>query len=76
FCQQLLGHEPILSVPQDKGQKGEDEGVQDAHDGQDVGPADRTCPDAVLVCLLPTHLPHCVTIPAIRVDHAAQDQAH
>lgn len=36
--QQLLRHESILPVPQNEGEEGEDESVQDAHDRQDVGP--------------------------------------
>ncbi|TNN82011.1 hypothetical protein EYF80_007657 [Liparis tanakae] len=32
----LFCHESVLPVPQDKGQEGEDESVQDAHDGQDL----------------------------------------
>ncbi|KAJ0056939.1 hypothetical protein NL108_000746, partial [Boleophthalmus pectinirostris] len=72
--QQLLGHEAVLAVPQHKGEKGEDEGVHDTHDGQDVRPAYGARPQSVLVRLLATHALHLVTIPAIRVDHAAQDQ--
>lgn len=39
LCFELLEKQVILPVAQDKGQEGEDEGVQDADDGQDVSPA-------------------------------------
>ncbi|KAJ0012583.1 hypothetical protein NQD34_016917, partial [Periophthalmus magnuspinnatus] len=57
-----------------KGKEGEDEGVHDAHDGQDVSPAHRARPQSVFIRLLPTHALHLITVPAVRVDHAAQDQ--
>lgn len=72
--QQLLGHETVLTVPQDEGQEGQDERVHDAHDGEDVGPAHGARPQGVLVCLLAAHALHLVAVPAVGVDHAAQDQ--
>lgn len=72
--QQLLRHEVVLAVSQDEGQEGQDESVHDAHDGQDVRPAHGARPQGVLVCLLAAHPLHLVAVPAIRVDHAAQDQ--
>lgn len=76
LSQQLLCHETVLPIPEDKSQEGEDERVQDAHDGEDVGPAHGAGPKAVFVRLLPAHPPHFITVPAIRVDHAAQYQTH
>lgn len=72
--QQLLGHQTVLTVAQDEGQEGQDESVHDAHDGQDVGPAHRARPQGVLVCLLAAHPLHLIAVPAVGVDHAAQDQ--
>lgn len=72
--QQLLRHETVLTVSQDKGQEGQDKRVHDAHDGEDVGPAHRARPQGVLVCLLATHALHLIAVPAVWVDHAAQDQ--
>lgn len=40
-CLQIVKIEVCLPVTQDEGQKGENEGVQDAHDGQHIGPAYR-----------------------------------
>lgn len=72
--QQLLRHQTVLTVAQDEGQEGQDESVHDAHDGQDVGPAHRARPQGVLVCLLAAHPLHLIAVPAVWVDHAAQDQ--
>lgn len=72
--QQLLRHQVVLAVAQNEGQEGEDEGVHDAHDGQDVGPADRAGAQRVLVRLLAAHPLHLVAVPAVGVDHAAQNQ--
>ena len=72
---QVLLQEVALPVAENEGQEGEDEGVHDAHDGQDVGPAHRAGPQRVLVCLLAAHPLHLVAVPAVRVDHAAQDEA-
>lgn len=74
FGQKLFRHEAILPIPQDEGQEREDESVKDSHYGQDVGPAHWAGSKAVLVRLLPTHPPHLVTVPAIRVNHTAQHQ--
>ncbi|KAA8580278.1 hypothetical protein FQN60_005813 [Etheostoma spectabile] len=63
---QLFRHQTVLAVPQDEGQKGENESIQDAHDGQDVGPAHRAGPQRVLVRLLATHPLHLVAVPAVR----------
>lgn len=65
----------ILPVAKDKGQEGEDESVEDADDGKDVGPAYRTIAQRVLPCLLPAHVPDSLCIPAIWKYHAAQHQA-
>ena len=74
LSQQVLGHEAVLAVSQHEGEEGEDEGVHDAHDGQDVGPAHGARPQGVLIRLLAAHALHLVAVPAIGVDHAAQDQ--
>lgn len=37
----IIKIEICLPVAKDEGQEGEDEGVQDAHDGQHIGPAYR-----------------------------------
>lgn len=74
LSQKLLCHESILTIPQDEGQEGEDESIQDAHDGQDIGPAHGAGPQAVFVCLLSAHSPDFIAVPAIRVDHTTQDQ--
>lgn len=68
FRQQL-----VLPVSQHKGQEGEGEGIQDADDGQDVGPAHCAIPYCVLVCPISTHAFHLRGVPAIGVNHAAQD---
>lgn len=74
FSQQLLRHQAVLTVAQDEGQEGEDECVHDAHDGQDVGPAHGAGPQCVLVRLLAAHSLHLIAVPAVWVDHAAEDQ--
>lgn len=76
FSQQLFCHEAVLPVPQDEGEEGEDEGVQDPHDCQDVSPAHGAGPQAVFVRLLSAHPPDLVTIPAVGIDHTAQHQTH
>lgn len=75
FPQQLLRHQVVLPVAKDESQEGEDEGVHDAHDGQDVGPAHRAGAQRVLVRLFATHPLHLVAVPAVGVDHAAQSEA-
>lgn len=74
LCQQLLWHEAILSVAQNKSQKGEDESVQDAHNSQDVSPTYRASPQAVFVRLLAAHPADRIAVPTVRIDHAAEHQ--
>lgn len=74
LCQQLFCHEPILSVPQDKGKEGEDQSVQNAHNSQDVGPTHGTGPQAVFVCLLSAHPPDLIAVPTVGIDHATEHQ--
>lgn len=61
----------ILPVAEGEGQESEEEGVQDADDGQDVGPAHGAVPQAVLIRSLATHSLHLRRVPAVWVDHAA-----
>ena len=61
----------VLPVSEGEGQKSQEEGVQDADDGQDVSPAHRAVPQGVLIRPLATHPLHLRRVPAIRVDHAA-----
>ncbi|KAA8591132.1 hypothetical protein FQN60_002075 [Etheostoma spectabile] len=56
----------VLPVAEGEGQKCQEDGVQDADDGQDVGPAYRTVPQAVLIRLLTTHPFHLWRVPAVR----------
>jgi len=65
-----------LPVAEHEGQEGEDEGVQDADDGQDVGPAHRAVAQDVASGLLPAHVPDHLRVPAVREDHAADHQTH
>lgn len=64
-----------LPVTQDKGQERQDEGVQDAHDGQHVGPTYRAVPQGVLARVLAAHVSDDLRVPAVWEDHAAQHQA-
>lgn len=75
-CLQIIKIEIRLPVAQDEGQEGEDEGIQDSHDGQHVGPAYRAIAQGVFSCLLPAHVPDHLSIPSIGEDHATQHQAH
>lgn len=64
----------ILPVAEGEGQKRQQEGIQNADDGQDVGPTHGAIAQAVLVRPLAAHPLHLGSVPAIRVDHAAQNQ--
>lgn len=64
-----------MPVPQHEGEEGEDEGVEDADDGQDVRPAHGTVPQGVLPGLGPAHVPDSLCVPAVGEDHAAQHEA-
>ncbi|KAJ0036592.1 hypothetical protein NQD34_005269, partial [Periophthalmus magnuspinnatus] len=75
-CLQVIQVKVCLAVSQDEGQEGQDESVQDAHDGQHVGPAHGAVAQGVLPRLLPAHVPDHLCIPAVRENHAAQNQAH
>lgn len=72
---ELLLQQVRLPVAQHEGKEGEDEGVEDADDGQDVRPAHRTVPQGVLPGLGPTHVPDRLGVPAVGEDHAAQHKA-
>uniref|UniRef100_G3PBP1 Uncharacterized protein n=1 Tax=Gasterosteus aculeatus TaxID=69293 RepID=G3PBP1_GASAC len=73
---QLLLQEAALPVAEHEGQEGEDQGVQDADDGQDVGPAHRAAAQDVPPRVLPTHVPDHLRVPAVWKDHAADHQTH
>lgn len=75
-CLQIIKIEVSLPVSQHKGQEGEDEGIQDAHDGQHIGPAYRAITQGVFSRLLPAHITDHLGIPSIREDHATQHQAY
>lgn len=75
-CLQVIKIEVCLPVTQDKGQEGENEGIQDAHDGQHIGPAYRAIAQRVFPCLLPTHVSDHLGVPSVWKDHATQHQAH
>lgn len=72
---ELLQKQVCLPVAQHEGEEGEDEGVEDADDGQDVRPAHRTVPQGVLAGLGPAHVPDGLGVPAVGEDHAAQHEA-
>lgn len=72
---ELLLQQVCLPVAQHEGEEGEDEGVEDADDGQDVRPAHRTVPQGVLPGLGPAHVPDRLGVPAVGKDHAAQHEA-
>lgn len=75
LCLELLVQQVVLPVAKDEGQEGEDEGIEDADDGQDVSPAHGAVAQGVLPRLLPAHVPYGLCVPAVRKDHAAQHQA-
>lgn len=66
---EVLRQQFVLPVAQYEGQEGEDEGVHDADDGQDVSPAHCAVPQRVLICALATHALHLLRVPAIGVYH-------
>lgn len=72
----FLQEHVVLSVSQDEGQEGEDQGVQDADNSKDVRPADRAVTQGILPRLFPTQVPHHLCIPAIWKDYTAQHQAY
>ena len=74
FCLFVSPQSIYLAVPQYKGQEGEDEGIEDADDAQDVRPAHRAGAQRVFVCLVPTHALHLARVPAVRVDEAPDHQ--
>lgn len=73
---QLLLQEVALPVAKHERQEGEDEGIQDTNDSQDVGPAHRAVAKGVLRCVLSAHVPDHLGVPAIREDHTAEYQTH
>lgn len=75
-CLQIIKIEVRLPVAQDESQKGEDEGIQDAHDGQHIGPAYRAVAQGVLPRPLAAHVADHLGVPSVRKDHATQHQAH
>lgn len=66
----------VLPTAEGEGEKCQEQGVQDADNGQDVGPAHRAVPQGVLICPLATHPLHLWRVPAVRVDHAAHHHQH
>lgn len=75
-CLQIIQIKVCLPVAQDEGQERQDEGVQDAHDGQHIGPAYRAVAQWVFPRLLAAHVPDHLGVPPVGKDHAAQHQAH
>lgn len=67
----VLRQQFILTVAEGEGEKRQQERVQDADNGQDISPAHRAVPQAVLVRPLAAHLLHLWRVPAVWVDHAA-----
>ena len=61
----------VLPVAEGERQTGKQQGIQDADNSQDVGPAHRAGPQVVLIRPLATHLLHLWRVPAVWVDHAA-----
>lgn len=55
---EVIRQQFVLPVAEGEGQKCQEEGVQDADDGQDVGPAHRAVPQTVLIRPLATHPLH------------------
>lgn len=68
--------EVALAIPEDEGKEGEDERIQDANDGQDVGPAHWAVPQRVLSCLLTTQVLNHLCIPARRENYTSKHQTH
>lgn len=68
---EVIRQQFVLAVAKGEGEKRQQERVQDADNGQDVSPAHRAVPQAVLVRPLPAHRLHLWRVPAVRVDHAA-----
>lgn len=66
----------VLAVAEGEGEKRQQERVQDADNGQDVSPAHRAVPQAVLVRPLAAHPLHLRRVPAVRVDHATHHHQH
>lgn len=72
----VIWQQLILPVAEGEGQKCQEEGVQDADNGENVGPAHCTVPKGVLICPLATHLLHLRRVPAVWVDQAAHHHQH
>lgn len=68
--------EVALAIPEDKGKEWENECIQDADDGQDVGPAHWTVPQRVLPCLLTTQVLNHLSVPASRENDTPKHQTH
>lgn len=73
---EVIGQQFVLTVAEGEGEERQQERVQDADDGQDVSPAHRAVPQAVLVRPLAAHPLHLRRVPAVRVDHAAHHHQH
>lgn len=72
---EILRQQFVLPAAQTEGHQGEDEGVHDADDGQDVGPAHRAVTQGVFVRALAAHALHLIRVPAVGVDHTADHHA-
>lgn len=68
FHFKVVGQQLVLSVAEGEGHEGEQQGVQDANDAEDEGPAHRAVAQRVLVRTLPAHALHLRRVPAVRVD--------
>lgn len=73
---EVIWQQIVLPVAKREGQQSEEDGVQNADDGQDVGPTHGAVSQAVLVRPLATHGLHLVRVPAVRIDHAAHPHQH
>ena len=67
-----VGRPIFLSSGKHEGQDGDEEGVEDADHGEDVGPADLAVGDDVLVAV-PAYVLHVRVAPAGRVDDTTQE---
>ena len=71
-CLPIFKTEVCLPVTQDEGQEWEYQGIQNANDGQHIGPAYRAVTKGIFPRLLPAHIPNHLGIPSIWKDHATQ----
>jgi len=68
-----LGQKSGLFCGQDEGQNGQDGRVKDEDDGQNIGPTKAAYANVVTPWSESADPLYCVTVPAVRVDHAPQE---